>query len=123
MQEGARPGAPGRAQLSSRGQWGQALGEQEITPLPGDAAAAGGTQGSLCSQVTSLGGASPWVRAPCLSKPQFPLWQSREAPVPSLLPQTLSAAHSHLHSHPGLGGKGSGKGLNVVQVFAHVVNS
>lgn len=92
MQEGARPGAPGRAQLSSRGQWGQALGEQEITPLPGDAAAAGGTQGSLCSQVTSLGGASPWVRAPCLSKPQFPLWQSREALY-------LPSCHRHSARH------------------------
>lgn len=72
-------------------------------------------------QGPSRGGTSLCVRAPCLSERQFHHWQSREAPIPSFLPQTLSGAHSHLHSHPGLGGKSSGKGLDVVQVFDHVI--
>lgn len=59
MQEGARPGSPGRAQLSSGGQWGQALGEQEITSLP---AAAWGTQWGLCSQA-SFEAPLEWVQA------------------------------------------------------------
>lgn len=41
---------PSSAQL--RGQWGQALGEQEVASLPGDAAAARGTQGHLCSRAS-----------------------------------------------------------------------
>ena len=68
-------------------------------------------------------GTSPWVQAPCLSKPQFPHWQSREAPY-------LPSCHRHSTGHIPIFTAAQGwveraleKGWMWFRVFAHVINN